>query len=120
MVAAVNDARRAAEGHEAVVVSHQLPIWMTRLYAENRSYVHDPRKRQCTLCSVTSLEFDGDRLTTVGYSEPAGDLIPLAQRGATFSAGTGFEEPNDLATQPGSNPALDPGTDPDLDPDADR
>jgi hypothetical protein len=29
-------------------------------------------------------------------------MIPLAQRKATFSAGTGFEEPNDLAAQPGS------------------
>ena len=28
---AVLDARAEAEGHEAVVVSHQLPIWMTRL-----------------------------------------------------------------------------------------
>jgi broad specificity phosphatase PhoE len=120
MWAAVEDAREAAEGHEALIVSHLLPIWICRLRAEGRRYFHDPRRRQCTLCSVTSLEFDGDRLTTVGYSEPAGDLIPLAQRGATFSAGTGFEEPNDLATQPGSNPALDPGTDPDLDPDADR
>lgn len=104
MWAAVEDARQAAEGHEALIVSHQLPIWICRLRAEGRRYFHDPRRRQCTLCSITSLEFDGDRLTTVGYSEPAGDLIPIAQRGATFSAGTGFEEPNDLATQPGSQP----------------
>jgi broad specificity phosphatase PhoE len=111
MWAAVEDAREAAEGHEALVVSHQLPIWICRLHAERRRYFHDPRKRQCTLCSVTSLEFDGDRVTTIGYSEPAGDLIPIAQRNATFSAGTGFEEPNDLATQPGSNPDLDPDAD---------
>jgi broad specificity phosphatase PhoE len=108
MWAAVEDAREAAEGHEAVVVSHQLPIWICRLYAEKRRFLHDPRRRQCTLCSVTSFEFDGDRLRTIGYSEPAGDLIPLAQRKAAFSAGTGFAEPNDLAEQPGSNPDLDP------------
>lgn len=113
MWAAVEDARVAADGREALVVSHQLPIWICRLRAEGRRYFHDPRRRQCTLCSVTSLEFDGDRLTTVRYSEPAGDLIPIAQRGAAFSAGTGFEEPNDLATQPGSNPDL-------VDPDDDR
>jgi broad specificity phosphatase PhoE len=111
MWAAVEDAREAAEGHEALIVSHQLPIWICRLRAEGRRYFHDPRRRQCTLCSVTSLEFEGDRLTTIGYSEPAGDLIPLAQRGAAFSAGTGFEEPTDLATQPGSNPDLDPDAD---------
>jgi broad specificity phosphatase PhoE len=84
---AVLDARQAAEGHEAVVVSHQLPIWITRLRAEGRSYLHDPRKRHCTLCSLTSFTFDGERLVSVGYSEPAGDLIPLADRNAPFSAG---------------------------------
>jgi broad specificity phosphatase PhoE len=87
MVAAVNDARRAAEGHEAVVVSHQLPIWITRLYAEGRSYVHDPRSRQCTLCSLTSFTFDGERLASISYSEPAADLIPVHDRRAPFSAG---------------------------------
>ncbi|HET6167783.1 MAG TPA: histidine phosphatase family protein [Marmoricola sp.] len=107
MWAAVEDARAAAEGHEAVIVSHQLPIWICRLHAEGRRFLHDPRRRQCTLCSVTSFDFDGDRLRTIGYSEPAGDLIPVAQRRAAFSAGTGFEEPNDLEQQPGSNPDVD-------------
>ncbi len=92
MVSAVNDARRAAEGHEAVIVSHQLPIWMTRLYAENRSYVHDPRKRQCTLCSLTSFTFEGERLRTITFSEPAGDLIPVKDRKAVFSAGGANDE----------------------------
>ena len=50
MLAAVYDARDAARGHEAVIVSHQLPIWITRLAVEKRSFLHDPRKRQCTLC----------------------------------------------------------------------
>lgn len=123
MWAAVEDARDAAEGHEAVIVSHQLPIWICRLHAEGRRFLHDPRHRQCTLCSVTSLEFDGDRLRTIAYSEPAGDLIPAAQRHAAFSAGTGFQEPNDLAAQPGSQPQArgSEATDrhPDLDRDAD-
>jgi len=87
MMAAVHDARDAARGHEAVIVSHQLPIWTTRLHIEHRSFLHDPRKRQCTLCSLTSLTFDDDRLTSVGYSEPAGDLIPVKDRKAPFSAG---------------------------------
>jgi len=84
---AVLDARAAAEGHEAVVVSHQLPIWITRLKAENRLFLHDPRKRHCTLCSLTSFTFEDERLVSVGYSEPAGDLIPVADRNAPFSAG---------------------------------
>ena len=100
MSAAIADARSAARGHEAVIVSHQLPIWICRLHAEGRRFFHDPRRRQCTLCSVTSLEFEGDELHTVGYSEPAGDMIPLAQRAAPFSAGTGFQEPNDVTAQP--------------------
>jgi len=87
MMAAVYDARDAAVGHEALIVSHQLPIWTTRLHVENRSFLHDPRRRQCTLCSLTSLTFDDDVLTTVSYSEPAADLIPLKDRSAPFSAG---------------------------------
>ena len=89
---AVMDARKASEGHEAVLVSHQLPIWITRLKTEGRSFLHDPRRRQCTLCSLTSFTFDGERLISVGYSEPAGDLIPLADRSAPFSAGGADDE----------------------------
>ncbi len=87
MWAAVLDARAAAEGHEALLVSHQLPIWICRLQAEHRSFLHDPRKRQCTLCSLTSFTFEDERLLSVGFSEPAGDLIPVADRKAPFSAG---------------------------------
>ncbi len=92
MMAAVHDARDVARGHEAVIVSHQLPIWTTRLFVEKRSYLHDPRKRQCTLCSLTSLNFTGDRLTSVSYSEPAGHLIPTRDKAAPFSAGDAPEE----------------------------
>lgn len=93
MWASVIDAREAAAGHEAVLVSHQLPIWVTRLHAESRRYWHDPRDRQCTLASLTTLEFIGDRLTTVSYSEPAGDLIPVQDRGKNFSSGGRDEDP---------------------------
>ena len=89
---AVLDARATAAGHEAVVVSHQLPIWITRLKAEGRSFLHDPRKRHCTLCSLTSFTFEDERLVSVGYSEPAGDLIPVADRNKPFSAGGADEE----------------------------
>lgn len=92
MMAAVHAAREAAAGHEAVIVSHQLPIWTTRLHVEGRRQLHDPRKRQCTLCSLTSLHFTGDRITQVSYSEPAGDLIPLKDKSAPFSAGGAPED----------------------------
>ncbi|GAA4814268.1 histidine phosphatase family protein [Nocardioides caeni] len=92
MMAAVHDARRDAEGHEAVLVSHQLPIWTTRLAAEKRSFLHDPRKRQCTLCSITSFGFAGEELVAISYAEPAIDLIPTGDIAAPFSAGDAPEE----------------------------
>lgn len=92
MMAAVHAARRDAEGHEAVLVSHQLPIWTTRLAAEKRSFLHDPRKRQCTLCSITSFGFAGEELVEISYAEPALDLIPTGDIAAPFSAGDAPEE----------------------------
>jgi broad specificity phosphatase PhoE len=88
MMAAVEDAREAARGHEAVIVSHQLPIWTVRMFAEKRSMLHDPRRRQCTLCSLTSFNFTGDQLTSVTYAEPAGHLIPEKDRKDPFSSGS--------------------------------
>ncbi len=93
MMPAIHDARAEAAGHEAVLVSHQLPIWTTRLHVEKRSFLHDPRKRQCTICSLTTLVFDGERIAEIRYSEPAGDLIPVKDRGAPFSAGGSVAPP---------------------------
>jgi broad specificity phosphatase PhoE len=76
MRGAVDRARQAAAGREAVLVSHQLPIWIARLDMEGRRFVHDPRKRQCTLASLTSLHFEDDALVAVVYSEPSADLLP--------------------------------------------
>ncbi len=98
MMPAVEDARDAAVGHETVVVSHQLPIWVTRLHLERRSFVHDPRQRECTLCSLTTLEYDGDRLVSLTYSEPAGDLVPVKDRSKPFSSG-GAADPGTTAGQ---------------------
>lgn len=78
MIAAIKDARSVAQGGEAVVVSHQSPIWSTRLLLEGRSFVHDPRRRQCTLASLTTLIFSGTTLVGMGYREPAGSLLAHA------------------------------------------
>jgi len=80
MMGAVHDARDKAAGREAVLVSHQLPIWITRLAAERRGFLHDLRKRECSLASVTSLHFDGEVLAGVSYAEPAQDLLPGASQ----------------------------------------
>jgi broad specificity phosphatase PhoE len=82
MLAAVEAARDAARGGAAVCVSHQLPIWTVRLHLEGRRYVHDPRRRQCGLASVTSVTYEGDRVAGITYAEPAGATDPDAVPGA--------------------------------------
>ena len=82
MLGAIATARDAARGHEAVCVSHQLPIWTVRLHLEGRSYLHDPRRRECGLASVTSLVYADDRLVGLEYAEPAGATDPDAVPGA--------------------------------------
>jgi broad specificity phosphatase PhoE len=72
VLAAAADAAAAARGHEAVCVSHQLPIWVSRRSVEGRALWHDPRRRQCALGSVTSLTYAGDRIVSVSYAEPSG------------------------------------------------
>jgi broad specificity phosphatase PhoE len=63
-----------------VLVSHQLPIWIARLAAEQRRLWHDPRSRQCTLASITSLEYSGDDLVAISYTEPSRDLLIKASK----------------------------------------
>ena len=77
---AIENTRALAPGREAVLVSHQLPIWIARLDAEGRRLWHDPRSRQCTLASLTSLTFDGDQLVAITYTEPSRDLLPGASK----------------------------------------
>jgi len=69
---AVDDARDAAAGHEAVCVSHQLPIEVTRRRVQGERLWHRPDRRHCALGSVTSLVFDGDTFTHADYAEPSG------------------------------------------------
>ncbi|HKF35245.1 MAG TPA: histidine phosphatase family protein [Jatrophihabitantaceae bacterium] len=78
VLAATRDARDAADGHDAVCVSHQLPIWVARRYVEGKRLFHDPRRRQCALGSVTSFTFVGDVVVRVDYVEPAGSTSGVA------------------------------------------
>jgi broad specificity phosphatase PhoE len=72
MRAALEAARDQAAGHEAVCVSHQLPIWVARRDFDGRRLWHDPRRRQCALASVTSFSYRGEKIVEVSYAEPAG------------------------------------------------
>jgi broad specificity phosphatase PhoE len=78
---AIDRARRLAEGHTAVCVSHQLPIWTVRRNLEGKRLWHNPRRRQCDLASLTTLVYDGDRLAELRYRVPAGASDP-SQTGA--------------------------------------
>ncbi len=83
VLAAVQDAAAQVAGREAVLVSHQLPIYMARRAAEGRRLWHRPDRRQCALASVTTLVFAEDRpdgpngsaerrLLRVDYTQPNG------------------------------------------------
>ena len=81
MSAAIADARSAARGHEAVIVSHQLPIWTARNALMGKRLWHDPRKRECRLASLTTLTYVGDDLESLTYSEPAASLLAQSHGG---------------------------------------
>ena len=85
MRAALLDAASHAVGGEALVLSHELPIWMARSWAEGRPLVHDPRRRQARLASVTTFTFTGSHLVRVDYTEPCADLVPVKPK--KFRAG---------------------------------
>ncbi len=87
--AAMRDAAQAAgDGGQALIVMHELPIWISRLAAEGRSLVHDPRKRECRLASVTSFTWVDDRIAAVDYTEPAADLVPVKKSKVLFRPGS--------------------------------
>ena len=75
MLAAIHDAWRAADGGEVVMVSHQMPIVTVARSVKGMKLWHDPRKRRCTLSSITTLRREGDRFAEVDYQEPARDLL---------------------------------------------
>lgn len=76
MLAAAHAARIAAVGHEAVCVSHQLPVWTLRRFCEGRRLWHHPGRRECSLASLTSLEFADEQLVGISYSQPSGASNP--------------------------------------------
>ena len=82
MLHAVEEIRDRNLGHEAVCVSHQLPIWTLRRYVEGRALWHRPDRRQCGLASLTSLTWEDEKLVVVTYSEPAGESSRRPGKGA--------------------------------------
>ena len=75
MTAALQRARAKAAGHEAVCVSHQLPVETLRRAMTSKPLHHFPTRRLCNLASLTSFYFDGDtgdNYVGWGYAELAG------------------------------------------------
>ena len=78
MLGAIFSAHVDAGDKDAICVSHQLPIWILRSAIEGRHLIHDPRKRECSLASVTTIHFDEENMISgVSYSEPARHLLPV-------------------------------------------
>jgi broad specificity phosphatase PhoE len=77
MLSAMDDAWDDAPEGDAVIVSHQAPIWITHLRVAGLPLRHDPRTRRCALSSVTSFERVGDVWREVDYAEPAAGGIDL-------------------------------------------
>lgn len=71
MNAAMTEAWDAADSGDIVIVSHQLPIWITHLAVAGLPLRHDPRTRRCALSSVTSFEMRNGKWTETAYAEPA-------------------------------------------------
>lgn len=81
MRAALADAAASVpEGGQALIVAHQLPIYIARLDAEGRRSVHNPANRQCRLASVTSFHYLRGRVVKVEYTEPCADLYPPGKK----------------------------------------
>ena len=73
--AAMRDAAEQAAGHEAIIVTHQLPIWMARRDAEGRRLCTTRATGSAALASVTSFTYLDGRIISISYAEPAADLL---------------------------------------------
>lgn len=67
---ALDAARAAAAGHEAVCVSHQLPVEILRRSMNGKRLPHDPRRRMCNLASLNTFVFEDDQLIDWQYLDP--------------------------------------------------
>ena len=97
MSAVVREARSRYEGREVLLVSHQLPVWATRLWLEGLPLAHDPRRRECSLASLPSLTVDGAPLPGRAYGEPAGPLRPRAADRVPGTSAASEKRPEEAA-----------------------
>jgi broad specificity phosphatase PhoE len=70
MLAAVDDAVRAAGEREVVIVTHQTPLLVTRFSLGGRKLPPWMGWAACTTGSVTSITLDGGRVAETAYFSP--------------------------------------------------
>jgi broad specificity phosphatase PhoE len=80
MMTAIIEAGESVSDGDVVLVSHQLPIWMVNRHLSRKSLAHFPGSRECSLSSITTLEWldpanPSAGLHVVGYVEPANELL---------------------------------------------
>ncbi len=75
MCAVISETLDRVAGREALLVTHQSPIVSVRRLIDRQSLGHLPTHRNCSLASLTSLTFYGHTLVSVGYAEPALELL---------------------------------------------
>lgn len=78
MLSALHDAFESVSAGDVVLVSHQLPIWITHLSVAGERFAHDPRQRRCALSSITTFERKDVHLYEVSYADPAGPIAASA------------------------------------------
>ena len=104
MLAAIYTAVQAADGHEAVLVSHQLPIVTARRYLNGQRLWHDPRHRSCSVASLTTLSFADGIFTGSDYREPVAHIAAVNDPDVeTFPAVTTPGATTPGATAPGAH-----------------
>lgn len=74
MLEAIRQAHESVVDGDIVIVTHQLPIVMVQRHLAGLPLAHNPKKRQCSLSSITSLEIRNGRMNQVDYREPAAAL----------------------------------------------
>jgi broad specificity phosphatase PhoE len=70
-------AAESVTGGDVVLVTHQLPIWITHLSLQNEKLAHDPRKRRCSLSSITTFEYVNGKFVELTYLEPAKNMTAI-------------------------------------------
>lgn len=77
MVEAMNELAAKTNDGDLVLVTHQLPIWITHRHLAGLRLAHNPSKRRCALSSITTFELTKDGFVEKDYKDPAASLLSV-------------------------------------------